>query len=485
MNNWHCFLLLLLFGLTSACGTKSVISGDILISGVNVVDVTSGILLPHQDIVLTGERITHIASTDKHYKYSVTRSIPAENQYIIPGLWDMHAHPDDPEVWRMQPGERQKDSLMPLFIAFGVTGIRDMGGSLELTKRWRALYDRGAMLTPEIFACGPLLDGPNPMWDGSVGIERPEAIPEIADSLMAAGADFLKVYSLLPRETYFALSKYANKKNIPFAGHVPFTVSPSEAALTGMKSQEHLLEIIKECAVAPPQNFLDSIQLLDSPIARSNALNEFRLTNFNKAKADSLYSLFAEKNIWHCPTLSMWYKNAWYEEELPSDSTYISMLPGYLRQYWQPDQNDHLGHRQDTAYINTKRKLYKVYLEMVGNMHKKGVLILAGTDTGANPLCFPGLGIHNELQALVDAGLTPAEALKTATINPALFLGIENDYGRVAVGKVADLVILNKNPLADIGNSLSIATVIRDGRILDSKMLGGIKRVIRDFQNKY
>ena len=462
-------LFFLFYWLLLACSTKPPISGDLLISDVNVVDVVSGVLLPHKDIVIRGKRIAHIAGADGGYEYLVGSKLNAAGKYIIPGLWDMHAHPDDPELWRMQPGEAERDSLMPLFVAFGVTGIRDMGGSLELVKKWRALYAQGEMLAPEIYACGPLLDGPNPMWDGSVGIQGPEQVPAIVDSLVVAGADFLKVYSLLPRDTYMALSKYATENDIPFAGHVPYTVSPSEAALTGMKSQEHLLEILKECATTPSAHFLDSVQNLSSAIARSNALNAFRLANFDNTKADSLYALFADKQIWHCPTLSMWYKNAWYEEELSADSVYISLLPDYLRRYWQPEQNDHLGHRQDSAYILTKRKLFRAYLDIVRGMHVKGVKLLAGTDTGANPLCFPGLGVHNELKALADAGLTPAEALKTATLNPAVFLDIDEDYGSVARGKIADLVILNKNPLADIRNTRSIAWVIRDGRVSKTK----------------
>lgn len=484
MRYLFCFFTVLFFGLFGSCSKNPVISGDTLISDVNVVDVASGVIMPHQDIVIRRNRIAHIANADGADEYKVARTLNASGKYIIPGLWDMHAHPDDPEVWRMHPGERQKDSLMPLFIAFGVTGIRDMGGSLELVKRWRALYKQGELLAPEIYACGPLLDGPNPMWDGSVGIRGPEQVPEIVDSLMAAGADFLKIYSLLPRDTYFALSKYATEKDIPFAGHVPFTVLPSEAALTGMKSQEHLLEILKECAGPVPEALLDSIQGLESAVARSNAINAFRLGSFREAKADSLYKLFAAKDIWHCPTLSMWFKNAWYEEELPADSVYLNLLPQYIQRYWRTDTNDHLGHRQDSAYINTKKELYKTYLDMVRGMHENGVKLLAGTDTGANPLCFPGLGVHNELQALTEAGLTPAEALKTATINPAEFLGIGNTYGSVTEGKVADLVLLNKNPLAEIGNSLKIAAVIRDGRLLDSIGLVELKHRLRQFQEK-
>ncbi len=467
--------------LASACRKAPEISGDILIRNISVIDLASGEVLPGRSVLLEKDRIRHIsdASAEAKVSYAARVRIDGTGRYIIPGLWDMHAHPDDPEVWRMQPTEEARNTLLPLFVVHGVTGIRDMGGDIGLVKRWRAAYEKGDLLAPQIYAGGPLLDGPNPMWDGSVGIAGPEAVKSVGDSLRALGVDFLKVYSLLPRETYMALSDYANETGFPMAGHVPYTVLPSEAARTGMKSQEHLLEILRECADPPPRALLDSLEALGDPIGRSNGLNAFRLATYKEARADSLFALFRDLGTWHCPTLSMWKKNAWYESELEKDRPLLDYLPPYLQAYWTPEVNDHLRNRDRADYIQTKQRLYSRYLQMVGRMQELGVPLLAGTDMGANPLCHPGMGVHNELEAFVEAGLTPLEALRTATLNPALFFGIEADYGTVEAGKKADLVVLEGNPLESIGNTRTIAYVVRDGRLLDAARLEAIRQEIR------
>ena len=467
-----CFLVL-------SCQPKQKLIGDVLLEHVNIVDVELGELILDQNVLIADDKIIAVRSAEDEVHYEAKTQIKAQGKYLIPGLWDMHAHPDDPEVWRMNPKQEEKDRLMPLFVVNGVTGIRDMGGDIKLAQRWRQMYESKELLAPKIFAGGPLLDGPNPMWDGSVGINGPEEVKQVVDSLIKEGVDFLKIYSLLPRETYLEVSRYANEIGFPFVGHVPFTVPPSEAAETGMKSQEHLLEILKECSDVPSEAFLNEVRALANGIERSNKLNDFRLSTFNVAKADSLYTLFKTYNIWHCPTLSMWHKNAWYESEMENDGELVTYLPPYLKAYWTPEHNDHLQYRDNQTFIETKKRLYNLYLDMVREMNKKGVLFLAGTDVGANPLCHPGVGVHNELEAFVKAGLTPAEALRTATLNPALFFEIQENYGTVAEGKVADLVLLNENPLLDINNTRKINSVVRDGKVLNTNKIEEIKKEIK------
>lgn len=472
--------IIVLCAVLVSCLKRTQVKGNILIKDVHVVDVEHGVVELNRNLVISDDRIVHIDSTAQGFDYKVNRIIDGSGKYVVPGLWDMHAHPDDPEVWRMDPEAEKRNLLMPLFVVNGVMGIRDMAGSIDVIKTWRKQYESGELLVPKIVAGGPLLDGPNPMWDGSVGIDSPDKVKQVVDSLILEGVDFLKVYSLLPRDTYLALSAYANQIDFPFVGHVPFTVSPSEAAETGMKSQEHLLEILKECADTPTEAFMVDVRKMENGIDRSNAINAFRLETFDEGKADALYDLFVEKQIWHCPTLSMWYKNAWYEEELQKDKRLMAYLPNYLQEYWTPEVNDHLTHRDNKNFIATKKRSYQLYLKMVKRMHEKGVLLLAGTDTGANPLCFPGVGVHNELEALVEAGLSPLEALKTATLNPALFLEIKKDYGTVSVGKMADLVLLEQNPLEDISNVRKINAVIRGGKLFDTAQIKAIKDSIME-----
>ena len=340
-------------------------------------------------------------------------------------------------------------------------------GSLDVVKDWRQKGKNGSLLVPEIYAAGPLLDGPNPMWDGSIGINSPDHVPQIVDSLIAEGVDFLKVYSLLPRDIYFALATYAQERNFPFVGHVPLKVSPEEAATTGMKSQEHLLEIVRYCAGPdpnPPASF-KQLRGLDHYVARQLRMFD----RFDQQKAEELYEIYVEHKIWHTPTLSLWFKNAWFESEWKKDSALYDYLPPYMRTYWTPEVNDHLKYRNHEGFLEVKKREYQLFLSMVKDMQAAGVKLMCGTDMGANPLCFPGIGVHNELEHLVKAGLSPGEALQTATLNPTQFLEIDADFGTVEKGKIADLVILSSNPLEDIQHVREVHTVIKRGVVYDQE----------------
>lgn len=456
-----------------------------VLQNVQVVDAKADRLLGPKDIYILKNRILQVNPAGQSTNYSGFEPVDGAGRFVIPGLWDMHAHPDDPEVWRMDTATRARDLLMPLFVLHGITGIRDMAGGLQQVFRWRSLAAQDMLLTPKIFACGPLLDGPDPMWDGSLGIDNEQDVGSKADSLIGAGADFLKVYSLLPRETYLSLAEYSDQHNLTMVGHVPFDVLPSEAAQTGMKSQEHLLQILLECSGIREdiiQNRFDYGERtgLDRYIYRENLM----MDSFDTLKFAQLIEVLVENNTWITPTLSMWYKNAWFEQELPKDSVYLHYLPGYLRTYWTPEINDHLRHRENTDFIETKKRLYGFYQFMVREMQQSGVNLLCGTDMGANPLCFPGIGVHNELEALVESGLSPAQALLTATVNPAVFLGIDQDYGTVETGKIADLVLLDSNPLLEIRHSRTISAVVQNGVLLDSAEIGKMLEEIKIEQHR-
>jgi hypothetical protein len=252
-------------------------------------------------------------------------------------------------------------------------------------------------------------------------------------------------------------------------GHVPYEVLPSEAARSGMKSQEHLLEILLECSARSKDISTGNVDYgdLETGIEKYIYKQNLIIDTFDSSKFQNLVETLLETNSYITPTLSMWSKNAWYERELESDSLLFDFLPPYLRKYWAVEINDHLRYRDHLDLIEVKKRLYHEYEKLVKAFHQAGVKILAGTDMGANPLCFPGIGVHNELEALTNAGLSPAEALRTTCLNPALFLEIDSDYGSVESGKVADLVLLEANPLEDINHVRSIWGVILEGELYD------------------
>ncbi len=465
-------ILFVTFFLSLGCAERE-IDTMLVIKNVWVVDVKEGSLLEaKKDIWIKGDKIVEIEDHNEQTENSNVKIIDGSGNYVIPGLWDMHAHPDDPEMWRMDPDGASRDQLMPLFVLYGVTGIRDMAGSMEVIKKWRTKIKSKELIGPDIVACGPLIDGPNPMWDGSVGIADLNRVKPMIDSLKNSGADFLKIYSLLPDSIYFELSKYAKQIDFPHVGHVPLTVSTAEASIAGMKSQEHLLNLLIDCSTQADRLYAKEVDYgnITDTVDKYVYRNELMLDTYDAGKARALYETFVKNDTWHTPTISMWYKNAYFEQEIVKDSIHFKYLPKYMRDYWKPKNNDHLQNRLPKI-IAVKKKLVDAYKELIGEMNDVGIGLLAGTDVGANPLCFPGLSLHYELQLLVESGLTPAEALRTATLNPALFFEKEAVQGSVGVGKLADLVLLDANPLEAIENTKRINAVVLKGEVFDFERL--------------
>ncbi|HJZ68336.1 MAG TPA: amidohydrolase family protein [Blastocatellia bacterium] len=442
---------------------------------VTLIDGTGAPPKPDVTIVLAGYRIVAIGKGNAVPIPRHARTVDATGAFVIPGLWDMHAHPDDPELWPTNPLLKDKESLLTLLIANGVTGIRDMGGDLKLLQQWRARVGTGALIGPHVYACGPLLDGPKPMWPGSIAISNEEQGRRAVRDLKNQRADFIKVYSLLPREAYFAIADEAKRLKIPFAGHVPDSVTPAEASDAGQASEEHLLQIVESCSDRDALK-KKMEELKDaSPDERRRTRIETMLATYDEKKAEALFAKFVKNNTWIAPTLIVWQNNASFEEELSKYADRMKYLPHYIREYWDPKNNAHLKNRTPERLAALK-KLVKKHLEVTGAMQRAGVKLMAGSDFGATPLSFPGWGVHDEMALLVKAGLTPMQALQTATRNPAIFLGVDKSTGTIEVGKIADLVVLNANPLEDINNTRKINAVIFQGKMYDraalNRMLG-------------
>lgn len=435
---------------------------------VTVIDGTGAPPKTDMTVILAGYRIAEIAKSNTIGAPRFARTIDATGSFLIPGLWDMHAHPDDPELWPVNPPAQEKEKLLTLLIANGVTGIRDMGGDLKLLQEWRARLGNNAIVAPHMYGCGPLLDGPKPMWPGSLAISTAEQGREAVRDLKKQRADFVKVYSLLPRDAYFAIADEAKKLKIPFAGHVPDSVTPEEASDAGQASEEHLLQIVEACSDrdAVKKNVAELRGAGASPITLRRVYIETMLATFDNKKAGALFAKFVKNNTWITPTLIVWQNNASFEEESAKYAERMKYLPRYIREYWDPKNNAHLKNRS-AERLAVEKLLVKKYLEIVGGMQRAGVKLMAGSDFGANPLLFPGWGVHDEMALLVKAGLTPMEAIQAATRNPATFLGLDRSVGTIEKGKVADMVVLSANPLEDINNTRKVNAVIFQGRMFD------------------
>ncbi|MGH9777526.1 MAG: amidohydrolase family protein, partial [Candidatus Acidiferrales bacterium] len=291
-------------------------------------------------------------------------------------------------------------------------------------------------------------------------VSTPDEARRFVRELKAAGIDFVKPYSNLPRETYLALADECKKQGIPFAGHVPTEVDAAEASSVGQQSLEHLLQILESSSSR-------SQELFQVPGRKwSSKHEETMLDTFDEERFEELVALLARNQTWQIPTLaiSRVHLFRWNLRMIRNDS-WLRYIPAAEVASWKeplPTED-----REPTnAEKAIGRRLWKKRLEAVRRMNEAGVPFMAGSDVG-NPYIFPGFTLHDELALLVDAGLTPMKALQAATRNPALFLGLSDSLGTVEEGKIADLVLLGANPLKDIRNTQQIRAVVVNGRYLD------------------
>jgi hypothetical protein len=322
----------------------------------------------------------------------------------------------------------------------------------------------------------PIIDGPKPYWSGSISVGNEQEARQAVDEAKKGGADFVKVYQFLPREDYFAIADEARKQSIPFEGHVPISVRAQEASQAGQKSFEHLIGVLPACSSRDDELFHAQLADLADDWASDRPRfwgqhvkqdQQMMLDTYSPEKAAALFAVLKSNGTWQCPTLTLLHMFGYGDDPAFLNDPRLKYIPMSTKATWAPAKVDGNRTPEDFAY---GKKEFQKDLEVVGAMQKAGVGILAGTDT-ANPYCFPGFSLHDELGFLVQAGLTPMQALQAATLNPARFIGREQDFGAIESGKIADLVLLDANPLDDIANTKKIVAVIYGGKVFDRAAL--------------
>lgn len=438
---------------------------------VNVIDVTSGVTKSDMTVLITGNRITEIGKTTKSPIPKDAQIVDASDKFMIPGLWDMHVHAVWPQYY---------EQFLKLFIANGITAFRETWGSLELAQQIRDKMASGERPTQRMVVAGNLVDGPNPFWPGSVVAANAEQGRAVVDSLAEAGAAFIKVYSKLSPETYFAIGARAKEVGIPFAGHVPFRVMAAEASDAGQRTMEHLLGILAGCSTEEMQIMEESSNAWQTLAAGDSAaflqmlyqIGQRKLETQSEPKANMLFAKLVENETWQVPTLVAWRGYRFTNDPAFRNDPRMKYLHKIMRAFWNPSINPLMKIRSEADW-ELGRRSYKQKLEVVGMMDKAGVPLLAGSDT-PNPYAFPGFGLHDELELLVEAGLSPLAALQAATLNPARFFGATDSLGAVEIGKMADLVVLDENPLEDIRNTQKIYAVVANGQLLQRQQLDAL-----------
>jgi imidazolonepropionase-like amidohydrolase len=440
---------------------QSPVSSTIVITHVTVINPGTASVQTNRTVTIVGDTIADVSVTGQ-MRTKEARIIDGTGEYLIPGLWDMHVHS---AFGTWFPGGR--DIILPLFIANGVTGVRDMGGDIPVLFAWRKQIAAGEIIGPRMFVSGPMLDGYLPdkslRFPSSVAVTTPESAVAAVDSLKAQGVDFIKVQSVISHDAYLAAAAEAHKQGLPIVGHVPDKVRIAEVVAAGQKSIEHLMGIFEGCS-SQEEKFIQgegSLKLL--------------LTTSDPRKCDELARLLARNQTWQVPTLA-WQRGGTF---LDQRDLKHQLLDKYVPAYWRdvtwrrftdemmPDLlRDPLALRQEYFARN---------LQMVGSLHRAGVPFMAGTDTAPGVYIMPGFSLHDELANFVEAGFTPMEALQAATSNPAKFLEIESKFGSIEPGKIADLVLLSADPLTDIRNTQKISAVIANGRLFER---GALDRIL-------
>jgi imidazolonepropionase-like amidohydrolase len=454
------FPAFLLIGSLLSGQTKPAAGPEVLVlTNVNVIDVRNGNLFPNMMVVIRKGQIDSVAKVGMIAPSHKMRVVNASGKYLIPGLWDMHAHSagGPAAAWDAK-------IILPLYLANGITGIRDMGGNPDLLASRKESIERGELLGPHLVIAGSFLNGGKSDAQ-TVAVNTPQEGRAAVDTLKKRGMDFIKILSGISREVYFAIAEESAKQKIRFAGHVPDSVSAAEAAEAGQRSIEHLSGILLACSTREEelrQQKLTAIAKGDSEAYTAAEIQETE--TYSPEKAQKLFTQLNQHATWQVPTLIWDHTSGNLDQLRGAPDPRLKYVPASVVREWQAVK------RANPGSLAQAKKIAARHLEVVRDMHRVGVLMLAGTDS-PDPYVFPGFSLHEELELLVQAGFTRAQALRAATFDPAVFLGKVNQYGSVEKGKVADLVLLDDSPLDDIRSTRKIAAVIVGGRYYSREQL--------------
>jgi imidazolonepropionase-like amidohydrolase len=419
--------------LTAAAGLRAQTT---TIDNVTIVDVTNGKLLPRKTIVIEGKRIARIENATVASRAGAT--LDGTGMFVIPGLWDMHIHAyftNDTARFHST-----SEVMLPLFITTGVTGVRDLGSNLDATLGARDSIAAHQLIGPRMMVSGPMLDGPTTRYAAAIKVATPDEARAAVRMLKERGVDMIKTQSLIPREAYFAIAEEAARIGIPFEGHVPNAITGMEAVNAHQRSFEHMIGI--------------------------------------RDTATALIAALAKNGVWQCPTVINSVGNP---TDFLADPGLAFWLKGNV-DGWRRQAITQAAASDSAARASAERATRR--LALIKKLFDAKIPFLAGTDAPAGYDLVPGASIHRELQLFVKAGMTPLQSLQTATLNPATYFGKTADLGTVAAGKLADLVVLTRNPLEDIANTRTVVAVVADGRYYAPRELDRMRLKIMDAVSK-
>ncbi len=426
---------------------------DLLLLNARIIDVEEGTVSGPLLIAITSDTIRIVAENSDSSKYKAHDQIDLENKFVMPGLWDMHVH--------FRGGDsliEENQRLLPLFMLYGVTTVRDAGGDIVSSVfNWRRDITNGSLFGPTIFSCGPKLDGADPMWEGSLVVESESEVVPAIDSLESLEVDFVKLYDgSISKEMFYALVEEAEGRGLRTTGHVPFEADLIQAKELGLDGLEHMFSLIRH---GTKQG--DSISQLNLDYFKKV---ELMYENFDSTTCREFLAELGRSAFYVTPTL---YIGKVLDEVITVDHSLDSLLPfigNGIESTYQgrvesaksttPEQNELIHGIEET------------FRTLIVPMYEADISILAGSDCGPyNSFVYPGESLIAELNLMVTSGLSPREALETSVINGPKFMGLGKYYGDLSPGKVADILVLEHDPLVDIENISSLSAVIKKSRV--------------------
>lgn len=409
------------------------IDGDVAFTGVSVLDVAADTLAVDQLVIIDDGVITHVADAASVALGSVTQVVPADGQVLIPGLADMHSHAFSKED-------------LAVMLSYGITTIRTMWGEPSLLELRRQV-DAGDIPGPSIITAGPIVSGDPPIHFGTDVITEPGQASALIDAQIEAGYDFIKIYERISLPVFDALAKEAKARGVEMSGHVPQAVSLDHAVASGMRTAEHLLGYLTGIESQPKAFPLRRSLINEKTKETLKALGRGDVALdalYSKEKFDALTTLLARADFYTVPTLVTLRGAAGVQRY---DPAMFDLMTPAVKVFWQFAEME--AQKRPQTFRDGWLKLYALQEAMLKAIHDKGGTILAGTDH-PNPGAPLGASVATEIELLHDAGLSPIEALRTATTAPAAYLGKADTMGAIKPGYQADLVLLTGDPRADL-----------------------------------
>ncbi|WP_143307068.1 amidohydrolase family protein [Chitinophaga vietnamensis] len=443
---------------------------NLIIRSVQVIDVKTGKITPHQSIAIRHDSIIRVMDDQQASRYKAAQIFDGGNRYAMPGLWDMHMHFGGGDTLA-----EENKSFLSLYLAHGITTIRDCAADISpLVLQWRDAVNKGELQGPTIFTSGPKLEGYKSIWLNDLEIGTTAELRQALDSLQKLKVDFIKITdNTIKPALYLEAVREARKRGFAISGHVPYALTMQEVSDAGLSSVEHLGYAWK----AGVKDEADLSRRIAAGELKGRDINKYIIAHFDTVAAMSTYRLMAKNGTAITPTLNISYTIAFLDKDDHAHDPYLQYIgKGLQRTYeWRVKR----AAQDDSAAIAWRHEVFERTAAILPLLQKAGVKIMAGTDAGyLNSYDFPGIGLHQELARMVEYGLSPLQALQASVINSPAYLH-QTNYGAIAAGKKADILLLEANPLEDIHNTQKIAALVVKGKVLDrnalDKLLGSVK----------